>query len=117
MAQNRLATLKMEIEKRFPNLLESKPHGDFNIEKLECVLHAGKRMFRRLKDVKTNLTEIKKFKKRKNEKEEPAAKRKRRSKTSPLEEKRTELTGKVMKEISLFYSLAIQNNPDDNKQS
>ncbi|KAL3279368.1 hypothetical protein HHI36_016878, partial [Cryptolaemus montrouzieri] len=56
---------------------------------------------------------IKKKGETKKEKEEPAAKSKRRSKTTPPEEKRTELTGKVMKEISLFYSLAIHNNPDD----
>lgn len=46
-------------------------------------------------------------------------KKKRRSKNDPPPpaqppvEKKTELTGKVMKEISLFYSLAIQNNPND----
>ncbi|KAL3271786.1 hypothetical protein HHI36_022256 [Cryptolaemus montrouzieri] len=62
------------------------------------------------------LTEIKKLKQKeetKNEKEEPAANRKRLSKTTPPEERRTELTDKVIKEISLFYSLAIQTNPDD----
>ncbi|KAL3286734.1 hypothetical protein HHI36_001227 [Cryptolaemus montrouzieri] len=56
---------------------------------------------------------IKKKEGTKNEKEEPEAKRKRRSKNTPPEEKRTELTGKVIKGVSLFYSLAIQNNPND----
>lgn len=72
--------------KTFPNLLDAKPYGDFAIEKLECVLHVGKRMFRRLKDVKKTLTEIKKLKKKqedqakktdgtKNDSMEPAPKK------------------------------------------
>ncbi|KAL3288292.1 hypothetical protein HHI36_002740 [Cryptolaemus montrouzieri] len=115
MAQNTLANVGDGYSKTSPNLLESKPYGDFNIEKLECILHVEKRMFRRLKDVKKILMEMKKLKKKRNEKEkeEPAVKRKRRSKTTSPEEKKTELTGKVMKEISLFYSLVIQNDPDD----
>ncbi|KAL3277191.1 hypothetical protein HHI36_012542 [Cryptolaemus montrouzieri] len=56
--------------KTSPNLLESNPYGDFNIEKLECVLHVGKRMFRRLKDVKRTLTEIKKLKEKEETKNE-----------------------------------------------
>ena len=113
--------------KTFTNLLDAQPYKDFIVQKLECVLHVGKRMFRRLKEVKKTLTQIKKLKKKEEDKikeqekkegaeNPPPAKRGRRSKNDPHAEKpakTTDLTGKVMKEMSLFYSLAIQNNPDD----
>lgn len=39
--------------KTFTNLIDSNPYGDeFAIKKLECVLHVGKRMYRRLMEVK-----------------------------------------------------------------
>ena len=49
--------------KTFTNLCEAKPYGDFIIQKLECALHVGKRMFRYLKEAKKSLVELRKFKK------------------------------------------------------
>lgn len=48
--------------KTFTNLLDAKPYDDFVVQKLECVLHVGKRMFRHLKDVKKTLVEMRKIK-------------------------------------------------------
>lgn len=55
--------------KTFTNLLSSNPYVDFVVQKLECVLHVGKRMWRRLKEAKKHLTEKKKIKKQQIEKE------------------------------------------------
>lgn len=115
--------------KTFSNLVDSNPYTDFIVKKLECVLHVGKRMFRRLKEAKKTLTEARKIKKKQEEKikkeqeeKEKESKKKaaeppkkRRKKGDPPVEKpvkTADLTGKTMKEMSLFYSLAIQNNPD-----
>lgn len=51
--------------KTFSHLLQAQPYGkDFIIHKLECVLHVGKRMFKRLKDLKKQLTMAKKINKK-----------------------------------------------------
>ena len=90
-------------------------------------MNVGKRMFRHLKDVKKTLLEVKKIKKSEEKiKEEEERKnleqkkikqpRKKRRTTSepstPAPPKTTELTGKVMKEVSTYYGLAIQRYPD-----
>ena len=60
--------------KTFSNITEEKPYSEFLKNKLECVLHVGKRMFRHLKDAKKTLLERKKIKK-------AAEKKRRKSKT------------------------------------
>lgn len=112
--------------KTFTNIIDAKPYGNFVIQKLECVLHVGKRMFRHLKDVKKTLTEVRKLKKAEEKKmneqankeitqKEPKIKptpRKKAKSSEPPPPKTTDLTGKVMKDMSAHYSLAIQRNPD-----
>lgn len=89
--------------KTFANLTEAKPYGNnFVVQKLECVLHVGKRMFRALKEVNKTLTELTKLKRH----EEKKLKDKEPEKNKPIEKmpksktpviKTTVLTGKVMK--------------------
>ncbi|KAL7290794.1 hypothetical protein TKK_0015538 [Trichogramma kaykai] len=112
--------------KTFTNLSAAKPYGDFVVQKLECVLHVGKRMYRHLKDVKKTLVEMRKIKKAEEKKKKPEeekkpkkAARKPRNKrnckaATPVTptDKTTDLTGKVMKQMSINYSLAIQRYPD-----
>lgn len=111
--------------KTFTNVVDSKPYGDdFVIQKLECVLHVGKRMFRHLKDIKKTITEARKIKRAEEKKkleqdgnasqEKPKTRQPRKNVKSslPAPPKTTDLTGKVMKEMSNHYSLAIQRNPD-----
>lgn len=66
--------------KTFANITEKKPYGDFIINKLECVLHVGKRMFRHLKEAKKSLLEMRKIRradeKKKVEKEKQEKKEK-----------------------------------------
>ena len=50
--------------KTFTNLSKAKPYGDFVVQKLECVLHVGKRMFRQLTEVKKTITQLRKLKKK-----------------------------------------------------
>ena len=53
--------------KTYTNVVDSKPYGNtFLINKLECVLHVGKRMFRRLIEVKADYS----FRKGKKKKEQ-----------------------------------------------
>lgn len=50
--------------KTFSNLAEKNIYGDdFPVQKLECVLHVGKRMYKRLKDAKKKVTMEKKLRK------------------------------------------------------
>lgn len=50
--------------KTFKNLLEAAPYGDdFVVKKKECVLHVKKRMYRRAKEAKKQLTQLKKARK------------------------------------------------------
>ena len=107
-----------------------KPYINFIVNKLECNLHVGKRMFRHLTEAKKCLTAVKKMqnkeKKESKEKaydecleksvEEPVKKRGRRRKNSepfPLVVKIQDLTHKIIKKMSLFYSIAIQQHPDN----
>lgn len=110
--------------KTFTNLLSENPYVDFIVKKLECVLHVGKRMFRRLKEVEKLLTQKRKLEKERLNKEkdqnaEPEKeKRKRRSKNEPKKVvvKTVDLTAKIMKEMSLFYGTSIQKNPDSTEK-
>ena len=52
--------------KTFSALQNAKPYGNFTINKLECVLHVGKRMYKCLQEVKKKLIILEK-EKRKNE--------------------------------------------------
>ncbi|KAL3274158.1 hypothetical protein HHI36_015572, partial [Cryptolaemus montrouzieri] len=114
MAQNTLATLEMEIQKRF-QLIGKQAVRRFQYEQIRMRPPRGKKNVSKAQGCQKNCHGNKEFKKRRNEKrkEEPVAKRKRRSKTTPPDEKRTELTGKVMKEILCFIVLPFPNNPDD----
>lgn len=116
--------------KTFTNLCNAKPYGDFVIQKLECVLHVGKRMYRHLKEVKKSLTELKKFKKAEEKKKEEQMKKETAVEQDTMSKvkqphkkiktpdsassfpKTTDLTEKVMKEMSTYYSLAIQRYPN-----
>ena len=117
--------------KTFKNLLDAQIYNDTTISKLECVLHVGKHMFRRLTDAKKNIimeenlsreNEKCKEKKSKTENSKKEIKKsktenfskkgvKRLGKNKPTAkkviEKSTKLTGKIMKELSAYYSLAI----------
>lgn len=109
--------------KTFPNLLQKQPYGEnFIIHKLECILHVGKRMFKRLRDLKKQLTAAKKVKKEqeKQQQEEqkakksgaPPAKRSKKSEPPKVEEEdaKQNLTDKVIREMSTYYALAIQRH-------
>lgn len=137
--------------KTFKNLLDANVYINTIVNKLECVLHVGKRMFRRLTDAKKNIVieekflknaEKVKFQKEKKENEikmkeqenlkknvsneKPVPKKRGRKPKSavlniekefvvaPIQEKvkTTKLTGKVMREMSTYFSLAIQRNPN-----
>lgn len=122
----------MAIRRLF-QILQWQNHMEKNLSsKNWCVLHVGKRMFRALKEVKKTLTEFKKFVKNqdgklkaeelKNQKK-PTKKvvQKVRGKWKSADKmaksntpvvKTTELTGKVMKKMSLYYGLAIQRHPN-----
>ncbi|KYN12200.1 hypothetical protein ALC57_15632, partial [Trachymyrmex cornetzi] len=81
--------------KTFKNLLETAPYSDdFVVKKKECVLHIKKRMYRRAKEAKKQLTQQKK------------ALNQVGSKVAAT------LTNKVMQDLSLYYGLAIQRHPD-----
>lgn len=93
--------------KTFTNILDASPYGaDLIVNKLECVLHVGKRMFRHLKDLKKTITERNKFEKAKLEekKNKLAGKSKppppKKQKTA---EKTTNLTGNLIKIVLILW--------------
>jgi len=95
--------------KTFKSLLETAPYGDdFIVKKKECVLHVKKRMYRRVKEAKKQLTQLKKAQKQVESKDKKA-KRKKKGKSQP---KTATLTNKVMQDLFLYYGLAIQRHPD-----
>lgn len=76
----------------YPSVVESKPYGpDFVIEKLKCVGHVQKRMGARLATLKTK-------------------KGKQKLGDGKTVGGRGRLTGSVIKEIQLYYGLAIRRN-------
>jgi len=64
--------------KTFKSLLETAPYGnDFIVKKKECVLHVKKRMYRRVKEAKKQLTQLKKAQKQVESKDEKAKQKKK----------------------------------------
>lgn len=148
--------------KTFKNLLDANVYTDLIVNKLECVLHVGKRMFRRLTEAKKHITieeKLIKDQEKINAQNEKLKKIEEESKSNNLRNKKTEkkggakskaskllanqeknkitknktqpkkvtkaankgkvdkikttkLTGKVMREMSTYFSLAIQRHPD-----
>lgn len=98
--------------KTFKQLVDSKPYNDNPVvKKKECVLHVKKRMFKRAKEAKKQLTLLKKAKKaleKTNEKD----KKKAAAKNKEPVEKTLSLTGAVMSKLSLYYQLAILQNSE-----
>jgi len=115
--------------KTHKNLIDNKPYGgNPEVEKLKCVLHVKKRMYRHLQGVKKTLTEYLKAKKRLEEEEKKkkaaeekkagvSAPKKRKTKkessaNEPKQPKPLQLTNKVMLKMSTYYGLAIMRHPD-----
>lgn len=107
--------------KTYATLQAAKIYGEtFIIEKLECVLHVGKRMYRYLAEVKKMFTQKKKLAKEAAKSNPPPPKpkpdkRPRKQKGAPpppKPEKYNDLTGNLMKKLSTYYSLMIQRHPD-----
>jgi len=108
--------------KTFKNLQESAPYGkECVVTKKECVLHVKKRMFRRAKQVKKQITQKNKTKKQleaaltlqKGEKTKKSSAKKRASKknvAASIEPPVKTLTNKEMLKLSTYYGLAIQRN-------
>lgn len=121
--------------KTFKHLTESRVYGDFEIKKLECVLHVGKRMYKRLKEAKKQFTQHQKEKKKQEielankksapeqkvpkkkvvalkkgivQEKKPAKSKKKVEKSKPVQK----FTDKLIREMSTFYSLSIQRHPD-----
>lgn len=91
--------------KTFKAVLEHQPYGvEFVINKLECVLHVGKRLYKRLMDVKKQITLL-----RKQEKKDTVQVLKKKKQKV---EKTANFSGKTIREMSTYYSLAIQRHPD-----
>ena len=107
--------------KTFKCLRDSLPYGDeLEVKKLECVLHVKKRLYKRAKDAKKNLTQQRNSRKilEKNEIDKTATKRTSRGKAvATRSKKKTEpnvktaaLTNKVMLQLSSYYERAIRQN-------
>lgn len=61
--------------KTFKNLLVKNPYGeDVNIERIECILHVGKRMYRQLTTINKTVAKIKKLRREETKKLEEAKK-------------------------------------------
>jgi len=98
--------------KTFKTLLDTKCYGDnFIVKKKECILHVQKRMFRKAKEAKKQLTQLKKAKKQADNPKEKntKSKRKRSIQSAP---KTVQLTNKLMKDLSTYYGLAIRRHPE-----
>lgn len=101
--------------KTFKQLKDVDPYEKVVIvKKKECVLHVKKRLFKRAKDAKNELTRLKKTKKKLEEDQnkkssstwkKTAAKKRNGEKTALF-------TNKVMKEMSTYYELAVRRNPN-----
>lgn len=98
--------------KTFKNLLEEDPYnGDPVIEKLECVLHVKKRMYRRVKEAKKLLNQYAKAKKQLEAAgNEKAGKQSAPKKKKEIKPKTMLLTNKIMLKLSTYYGLAIMRN-------
>jgi len=99
--------------KTFKNLVDSAPYGEnFIVKKKECVLHVKKRMFRRAKEVKKQLTQLKKAEKALENKSEKKGRSKASRSSKDKIPKSLQLTNKLMKDLSVYYGLAILRHPD-----
>ena len=109
--------------KTFKNLKDAFPYGEeLQVNKMECVLHVKKRMYKRARDAKKNLTQMKKTQKTLHDEEEKRTTSKRnakgiavtsRARKNPKSKVKTAaFTNKVMLELSTYYELAIRRNPD-----
>lgn len=112
--------------KTFKWLLESEPYGeDFEVKKLECVLHVAKRVFKRANEARKALIQKRKAVKQaettKDSEDTPkkrtpkkVAAKKTPSKPSAQKKvpavKTQTLTVKLMKELSTNYGLAVRRN-------
>ncbi|KYN07998.1 hypothetical protein ALC62_01024 [Cyphomyrmex costatus] len=98
--------------KTFKKLLDVSPYGDeVIVKKKECVLHVKKRMFKRAKDAKKELTQLKKLKSTLEQSGKNTTKTKGTNKrASAKTEKTAQLTNTVMQELSTFYGLAVLRN-------
>ncbi|EFN76330.1 hypothetical protein EAI_16762, partial [Harpegnathos saltator] len=71
--------------KTYISLLEASPYNDkFIVKKRECILHVKRKMYRRVKEAKKQLTQMKKAQKQQE----------------------------IMQDLSLYYGLAIHRHPD-----
>jgi len=110
--------------KTFKNLKDASPYGeDLEVNKMECVLHVKKRIYKRAKDAKKNLTQFKKSQRilqdnNENLQETPKRKASRTSSKKPMtpKVKTAAFTNKIMLELSTYYELAIRRNPNSIKE-
>lgn len=111
--------------KTFKQLKDIAPYGeDVIVKKKECVLHVKKRMYKRAKDIKTELTRMKKTKKILEErsnvgnssKSKATASTKRKSAARKSIEKpivkTAAFTNNIMKKLSTYYELAMRRHSD-----
>lgn len=118
--------------KTFKSLLDVEPYGGtVSVKKLECVLHVKKRMYKRAKDAKKKLTQMKKTKKileakaaeeekskastSAKSKQKPSTVSKSTNKTGAPKVKTAALTNKVMQQLSTYYELAVRRHPNSTK--
>lgn len=93
--------------KTFRTLINAFPYGnEFEVKKLECVLHVKKRMFKRLSEAKKKLTQLNKVMKKTSS--TSSSKRTSKKKTG----KKAQLTINLMKDLSTYYGLTIRRYPD-----
>ena len=108
--------------KTFKHLKDASPYGEeLQVNKMECVLHVKKRMYKRAQNAKKQVTQQKKAQKilenAENETEKPTPRSKnqrgaaKKKVTSAPKIKTAALPNKVMLELSTYYELAIRRNP------
>ncbi|KYN05239.1 hypothetical protein ALC62_03858 [Cyphomyrmex costatus] len=86
--------------------------GQLNeIFKKECVLHVKKRLYRRANEAKKQLAQIRKSAKRETAKQLSVKKIKKGTK-STKKTKSVELTIKLMKELPIYFELAVRRHPE-----
>ena len=103
----------------FKNLKDESPYGEeLQVNKMECVLHVKKRMYKRARDAKKNLTQMKKTQKTLHDEEEKRTTSKRNAKDNAVTSrarknpkpkvKTAAFANKVILELSTYYELAIR---------
>lgn len=107
--------------KTYKHLKDAAPYGEkLQINKMECVLHVKKRMYKRARDAKKNLTHQKKAQKIREDADKEDKKPARRSyrktgtakskvKSAPKIQTAT-LTNRVMLDLATYYELAVRRN-------